>query len=283
MREWGCDAVHREKDGLSFHDGERSIIAFVEKRAQVSGIKMAENPERSLNMQEIKGSFREKVEIFTRNSLFIAAVIIVGLLLSVFAGQLGTLLFYIVVLITLWATKWDWKSFGITRPNWPETIGKAFLFAIGILILNDFFIQPLIEFRFGKVDLSEVSAIEGNLLNFVLFILLGWVLGGFCEEIIYRGYILKRLAKILGDTKRAWLLSAIIAAIVFGIGHSYQGASGILATAVIALLFGLIFAFNRNNLFVLVLTHGIYNTIAITMIYLGKARMIIDWVQGFIK
>jgi membrane protease YdiL (CAAX protease family) len=108
-------------------------------------------------------------------------------------------------------------------------------------------------------------------------------LGGFCEEIIYRGYILKRLAKILGDTKRAWLLSAIIAAIVFGIGHSYQGASGILATAVIALLFGLIFAFNRNNLFVLVLTHGIYNTIAITMIYLGKARMIIDWVQGFIK
>jgi membrane protease YdiL (CAAX protease family) len=234
-------------------------------------------------MQEAKGSFKGQVETLTRKSIFTVAVIIVGLLLSMFAGQLGTLLFYVVVLITLWATKWDWKSFGITRPDWRKTIGRAFLLAIGIFILNDFFIQPLIEFYFGKVDLSEVSAMEGNLLNYLFFILLGWVLGGFCEEIIYRGYILKRLAKMLGDTKKAWLLSAVMASIVFGFGHSYQGASGIVATAVIALLFGLIFSFNRNNLFLLVLIHGIYNMIAITLIYLGRARMIIDWVQGFIK
>jgi membrane protease YdiL (CAAX protease family) len=235
------------------------------------------------NMQKTERSFREKVEKFTGKSLFIITVIIVSLLLSIIAGQLGTLLFYIVVLITLWAKRWDWKYFGMTRPNWPKTIFKAFLFAIGIFILVDFFIQPVIEFYLGKIDLSEVSGIEGNLLNYLVFILLGWILGGFCEEIIYRGYLLKRLAIILGDTNKTWLLSAIIASIVFGFAHNYQGPSGIITTAIIALLFGIIFIFNKNNLIVLVLIHGIFNMISITLIYLGKARMITDWVHAFIK
>ena len=128
-----------------------------------------------------------------------------------------------------------------------------------------------------------MSGIEGNLFSYVIFILLGWVLGGFCEEIIYRGYVLKRIAFILGDTNKAWLLTAVMAAIVFGFAHSYQGPSGIIVTALIAFLFGLIFLFNKNNLTVLVLTHGFYNMIVMTLIYLGKARMITDWVLEFIK
>jgi len=234
-------------------------------------------------MQNMKLTFRERTEAFIGKSRFIVSVIVVSLLLSIFAGQLGTLLFYIVVLITLWAKRWDWRYFGMTRPNWPITIFRAFLFAIGIFILIDFLIQPLIELYFGKIDISEVSGIEGNLLNYVVFILLGWVFGGLCEEFIYRGYVLKRLAIIFGDTNKAWLLAAVTASIVFGFAHNYQGSSGIIATAIIALLFGLIFIFNKNNLMVLVLTHGIYNMIAITLIYLGKARVITDWVHEFIK
>lgn len=154
---------------------------------------------------------------------------------------------------------------------------------MGVFILIDFFIQPLIEFYFGRIDISELSHIEGNLFNYVLFILLGWILGGFFEEIIFRGYVQKRLAILFGDTTKAWLLAAVLASIVFGFVHNYQGPSGIITTALIAFLFGLIFTFNKNNLMVLVLTHGIYNTIAMTLIYLGKARIITDWVHELIK
>jgi len=234
-------------------------------------------------MGKANGSFREKVEKITGKTLFIVPVIIVNLLLSIFAGQLGTLLFYIVVFIMLWARRWDWKYFGITRPNWSKTIFKAFLFTLGIFIIIDFFIQPFVELYFAKIDLSGVGAIEGNLLNYVLFVLIGWLMGGFCEEIIYRGYVMKRLAIIFGDTKKTWLLSAATVSVVFGFAHSYQGPSGIITTAVIALLLGLIFIFNKNNLMVLVLTHGLYNMIAITLIYMGKARIITDWVHTFIK
>jgi len=233
-------------------------------------------------MQNTQRSFRKKVERLTGESLFVVAVIIVGLLLSIFAGQLGTLLFYVVVFITLWAKRWDWKYFGFTKPNWPKTIIKALLFTIIIFILNDFFLQPLIELFFGRIDLTKVSGIEGDLVNFMIYIFLGWALGGFCEEIIYRGYVLKRMAIVLGDTNKAWLLSAVMASIVFGFAHSWQGHSGIIVTAVIALLFGLIFTINKNNLAVLVLTHGFYNMIEITLVYMGKARMITEWVHEFI-
>lgn len=233
-------------------------------------------------MEKTKLMFREKTEKFVTKPFFIVALISVSFLLY-FAGQPGTPLFYITILITLWAKRWDWKYFGITRPNWPKTIFKAFLFAIGIFILNDFLIQPLIEFYFGKIDLSEVSGLEGNLLNYLVFILLGWVFGGFCEEIIYRGYVLKRLAIIFGDTNKTWLLSAIISSIGFGFMHYYQGPSGIITTGIIGFMVGLIFIYNRNNLMLPILTHGIYNMMAITLIYLGKARMITDWVHEFIN
>ena len=232
-------------------------------------------------MNEMKTKFRDRIEKTIGKTAFILTVILLGLLLSVFAGQSGMLLFYIVVLITLWARKWDWRYFGITKPVWPRTIIKAFLFSILLFILMDVLVQPLLELFFRPVDLSAFSAIEGNLFNYLLYIILGWVMGGFCEEIIYRGYVVKRLAIIFGDTNKTWLLSAIMAAIAFGFAHTYQGPSGIISTAVIGLAFGLIFTYNRNNLLLLILLHGIYNMIAITLIYLGKPRIITEWVLEF--
>jgi len=233
-------------------------------------------------MEKTKLTFREKTEKFVTKPYFIVTLISVSFLLF-FAGQPGTPLFYITIFITLWAKRWDWKYFGMTRPNWLKTIIKAFLFSICLFILLDFLITPFLELYFSKVDLSEVSHIEGNLSNYVLYLLLGWIIGGFCEEIIYRGYVVKRLAIIFGDTNKTWLFSAIIASIGFGFAHYYQGPSGIITACIIGLMFGIIFIYNRNNLMLPVLTHGIYNMMAITLIYLGKARMITDWVHEFIN
>lgn len=233
-------------------------------------------------MEKTKLKFREKTKKFVTKPYFIVSLISVCFLLFI-AKLPGTPLLYITILITLWAIRWDWKYFGMTRPNWPKTIIKAFLFSICLFLLSDFLIIPLLELYFGKVDLSEISQIEGNFGNYVLYLLLGWIIGGFCEEFIYRGYVIKRLAIIFGNTNKTWLLSAIIASIGFGFVHYYQGTSGIIATGIIGFIFGLIFIYNRNNLMLLVLIHGIYNMIAITLIYLGKARMITDWVLDFIS
>src|SRR5262249_49519314 len=57
---------------------------------------------------------------------------------------------------------------------------------------------------------------------------------GICEEILYRGYLPWYLAAITGNLTVGFVTSAI----VFGLGHSYQGRNGVIATCVLAIFLG---------------------------------------------
>jgi membrane protease YdiL (CAAX protease family) len=233
-------------------------------------------------MEKVENNFRHKTENLVTNNYFIVTLIIVCFVLFLLELP-GTLLFYIVIPLTLWAKRWEWSYLGFTKPNWKHTASKAVLFTFVLLILSDFLILPILELNFGRVDLSGVDHIIGNWGFYILYILLGWIVGGFGEEIIYRGYVTKRLAIILGDTNKTWLLSVIISSFGFGIAHFWQGITGIINASFVSLLLGLIFSFNRNNLMLLVLIHGFYDTIAITLIFLGKASLITDYIIDLIN
>lgn len=93
---------------------------------------------------------REKIAKFMCRPLIIMIIIISSLTLSILAQGIGTLFGFAMVLITLWAIKWDWKYFGIQRNSFFMTVLKAFVFTIFIVIANDFLFQPLIEHFLGK-------------------------------------------------------------------------------------------------------------------------------------
>lgn len=58
---------------------------------------------------------------------------------------------------------------------------------------------------------------------------------GVCEEIIFRGFLIRYLASLPLDIG---IVAAIVgAALIFGLDHGYQGWTGMLLTAVMALLF----------------------------------------------
>ena len=57
---------------------------------------------------------------------------------------------------------------------------------------------------------------------------------GVCEEILYRGFLPWFLASWTGSVLLAFVLSAI----VFGLGHAYQGRNGIVVTGLLGLFFG---------------------------------------------
>jgi CAAX protease family protein len=67
-----------------------------------------------------------------------------------------------------------------------------------------------------------------------------WILvcvtAGFCEEVIFRGYLQKQLRALTGSAAAAVLLQAA----AFGIGHGYQGAKNMAVIAVLGLLYGLL-------------------------------------------
>lgn len=65
---------------------------------------------------------------------------------------------------------------------------------------------------------------------------------GFCEELAFRGYLQKQFQTIIGSARVAVLLQAI----VFGVGHLYEGPQAVGRITLFGLLYGLLAAWRRS-------------------------------------
>jgi membrane protease YdiL (CAAX protease family) len=63
------------------------------------------------------------------------------------------------------------------------------------------------------------------------------VTAGVCEEVVFRGYLLWGLDRILPLPG-----AVVLQALVFGVAHSYQGGKGIVKTGIVGLIMGTIAA-----------------------------------------
>ena len=198
-------------------------------------------------------------------------------------GGMGFLIGLAVALITFWASGWDWSYFGISLPKWGETMLKAVTYTVFSILILDVIITPLVEYYLRTpLDLSGFEFLQGNFGNLVLFMLFMWVIAGFGEEFFYRGYLMKRIAVLLGNSENNWIAAVVLSAIPFGLVHFYQGMSGVITAGIMGLILGYIFLRNKNNLVVCMLTHGFYDMFGLTMIYLGKEAVITDWARQFL-
>ncbi|HET7229559.1 MAG TPA: type II CAAX endopeptidase family protein [Longimicrobium sp.] len=78
---------------------------------------------------------------------------------------------------------------------------------------------------------------------------------GVCEEIIFRGWLIRFLAE--GPPVALGLAGGVIAAaVIFGIDHGYQGLVGIVATGVLALVFTALFLIT-GTLWIPMLVHAL--------------------------
>ena len=66
---------------------------------------------------------------------------------------------------------------------------------------------------------------------------------GVCEEILYRGYVPWAVASWTGGNV---LLGYGLAAVVFGLGHAYQGKDGMIVTGILGLFFGALAYFVKS-------------------------------------
>ena len=59
---------------------------------------------------------------------------------------------------------------------------------------------------------------------------------GFCEEIVFRGYLQRQLAAFSKST----LMGVLLSAAIFGVSHGYEGAARMLLIGIYGLMFGLL-------------------------------------------
>jgi membrane protease YdiL (CAAX protease family) len=68
------------------------------------------------------------------------------------------------------------------------------------------------------------------------------IAAGVCEELVYRGYLQRQLWSLTSSLPAALFLQAVI----FALGHIYQGWKPALVTAIYGLVFGLVAAWRRS-------------------------------------
>jgi CAAX protease family protein len=165
-----------------------------------------------------------------------------------------------------------WRDVGLARPaNWRRTIVIGVLCGIGIELLELFVTQPLLVKLTGKMpDFSDLGELHGNWKLTLLFVALSWTLAAFGEEMVYRGYLMNRVAGLLRNPKIAWTISLVVVSFTFGLGHIDQGITGQVENMIDGLLLGVIFLATGCNLWAAIIAHGVTDTVDILLMYLGK-------------
>lgn len=171
--------------------------------------------------------------------------------------------------------RWRGEAWSTIGFSWPPAAGR--LIAIGALaglameLFAVYVTTPWISGLFGvEPDYSEFRGLQGNVRLLLLFIALSWLLAAIGEEVCFRGFLMKRLAQVFGEGQAAWIVSLLLSSALFGWGHTEQGISGWIQEGLSGLLLGVLFLMTRRNLLAPIVAHGVSNTLAFVLIYLGR-------------
>ena len=179
---------------------------------------------------------------------------------------------FLIAWMSLRIRRVRWKHIGLTRyRTWPTTLLFGITYGVGLELFDLFLKQPLLTRLLGKPpDLSGFPAVRGNLKYALLMIAVIWVLAAFGEELVYRGYLMNRVADLGGGTSTAWILSLLLISALFGFSHYHQGLTGVVEEGSDGLILGLMYLGYRRNLAIPIITHGVCDTIDIALLFLGK-------------
>jgi uncharacterized protein len=166
----------------------------------------------------------------------------------------------------------QWKQIGFTRyRSWTTTLLFGMACGVSLELFDLFGKQPLLTHLLGRPpDLSGFPAVRGNLKFALVVVALIWVLAAFGEELVYRGYLMNRVADLGRGTRTAWVVSLFLISAIFGFAHYQQGFTGIIEEGSDGLILGLMYLACRRNLAVPVVAHGVCDTIDIALLFLGK-------------
>jgi membrane protease YdiL (CAAX protease family) len=174
--------------------------------------------------------------------------------------------------LSLRVRKLRWRDVGLKRfRDWKTTIALGIVVGVLLECFELFVSQPLlVKFLHKQPDLEVFHNLNGNLKITLIFIALAWTLAAFGEEMVYRGYLMNRMADLFNRTRAAWITSLMVVHVGFGLAHAYQGWTGVIDEGLMGLLLGIIYLRTGRNLSVPIMAHGIGDTIDFLLIFLGK-------------
>lgn len=192
------------------------------------------------------------------------------------APEAGIALAFVIIMAVLWLREQRLVDLGLRAPDsWSRTFLTALSVGVGAQLVSLLLVNPLIERLSGApADLSAFEPLRGDLQALLTLLAFVWVVVVFVEEIVFRGFFITELRRVLGPGRSMQLTCVALPAILFGLAHWYQGISGILSTGLMGLLLGYLFLCARLNLWLPILTHGFLNTAGLLLVYLDADRFL---------
>jgi membrane protease YdiL (CAAX protease family) len=165
----------------------------------------------------------------------------------------------------------SWSSMGFKRPaSWQRLLLIALAAAAARILLGQFLIEPVTGSFWPKPRPPALAnEITGNMSMALVALLLVWTFAAFGEEIAYRGYLLTRAADIGRRSTMAYWIGIVVVSILFGYGHYYKGASGVIDSGVAGLILGSAYMLAGRNLWASIFAHGFIDTFGIIDAFFG--------------
>ncbi len=206
-------------------------------------------------------------KILVRSVVFVLCLLIslkavFSLWTDSYAGILSLLITFGLTsyLLKRWGVTWN--QLGIKR---PESLKKTFFWFVlltivtlatallSVYIAKKFFVKPEESSRFIEL--------QGNVALTLWWVLLGWVVGGFIEELMYRAFLISAIQRILGDHLVATIIAILIPGLIWAVRHIYfKGAYGAVFMFFSSIVFGLFYILSKRNLWPNIFLHGIINS-----------------------
>jgi membrane protease YdiL (CAAX protease family) len=190
-----------------------------------------------------------------------AAVILLDLFLP-------TLVILVLAFVSLLVRREKIRSLGFRRPkSWPRMAGFAFVGAVLLQLFDVGVVMPIMNRLTGTtLDYSDFAELKGDIGQLLVLLAVSWTLAALGEEIVYRGYLQKRLTDLAGTQLPGIVLAVGVSSVLFGLAHTEQGLIGVVVTTIDALFFSWL-KLRYDNLWAAVLAHGFYNSVGVIVFF----------------
>ena len=203
-------------------------------------------------------------------STFLGAFLGLGAVGVAYAGPFAVGAGLVAMVTTQRRRSLPWASIGLGVPDGPARLGRQSLIGLlaGWSAALAAVLLPTGGLGWSPIDSTRFAGLQGNEGRLLGMVPISWTSAALGEEVLFRGFLQSGLRSLFGERRHAAVLAALAQAVLFGLGHAYQGATGILVSGAVGLAFGLLMLRFRT-VWPLVVAHGLIDTVSMLALYSG--------------
>jgi membrane protease YdiL (CAAX protease family) len=174
----------------------------------------------------------------------------------------------LLVLLWAWLSYTPLRELGLKRPgSWLGVIVVGVAAGVGLKVLMKSVLLPYL----GAPAINPAfHDLVGDLDRFLIEIPQLIIFAGFCEELIFRGYLINRWQALFGRSALSGAGAILATAAIFGpLHYMMQGYWGALQATIVGILFAGAYLLNGQRLWALIVAHAAFDVFAFWIIYAG--------------